>query len=110
MAFCLDAFFNYGSLYFLVVKELESERELSHVEIFASGGDTASKLQVQDDSQIVDLVRGHQMFSGILKFLFAIVFFWKKWPFHNIKTLLHSTTTWTEFCHFLTPPSCVDKN
>ena len=45
-----------------MVKELESERELSHVEIFASGGDAASKLQVQDDSQIVDLVRTHHMF------------------------------------------------
>ena len=21
----------------------------------------------------------------------------------------HSTTTWTEFCHFLTPPPCVDS-
>ena len=52
-----------------MVKELESERELSHVEIFASGGDVASKLQVQDDSQIVDLVRGHHMFH-------------KSWFFH----------------------------
>ena len=70
--FCLlflDAFFlTYGSLYFLVVKELESERELSHVEIFASGGDTASKLQVQDDSQIVDLVSGFKNFQFKCKF------------------------------------------
>jgi len=44
-----------GGEFLEVVKELESERELSHVEIFASGGDAASKLQVQDDSQIIDL-------------------------------------------------------
>jgi hypothetical protein len=73
----LDAFFLL-SLYFLVVKELESERELSHVQIFASGGDAASKLQVQDDSQIVDLVRTHHMFSRILNFLFLFVFFFRK--------------------------------
>ena len=53
---------------FLVVKELESERELSHVEIFASGGDAASKLQVQDDSQIVDLVSGFKNFQFKCKF------------------------------------------
>ena len=70
-----------------MVKELESERELSHVEIFASGGDAASKLQVQDDSQIIDLVRTHHMFSPIVNFLF-VMFFREKWPFHK-KTLLY---------------------
>ena len=40
-------------LYFIVVKELESS--LSHVELFISGGDETSKLQAQDDSQIIDL-------------------------------------------------------
>ena len=60
-----------GGEFLEVVKELESERELSHVEIFASGGDAASKLQVQDDSQIVDLVRTHHMFSRTVNFLFV---------------------------------------
>ena len=82
MAFLITVYY-----IFLVVKELESERELSHVEIFASGGDAASKLQVQDDSQIVDLVRTHHMFSRILNFLFLFVFIFSK------KTSLKSQTS-----------------